>query len=208
MEPWTIVSCVISFVIVFFTALVIGLTRHNVLQDPTTCCLPTLEIDSNESACSEILDAQLKAYYDPVLGLRTRYIVAIIFFLVSFGIHLYKPVYELISTTKSFHALLALISYTTMLLFTDTALRSFTTIPSDTTIECAMISDVIIEAIVVLAWFSLLLSALLFYMYMVASTSWKNKTVIKYMGEANDEETIAHHPNPTTVHLVSPNFGL
>ena len=161
MQVCQALSFVIVSIILGFTAAILGLVRHNVLLDPSKCC-------ETSTACSEMLHEQMQAYYDSVTGLRTRYIIAMFFFITSIFLNsvTLNPYISFLQY-PAFLSLLALIAYSTLLLFADNTLHTFTKSPEHLLPVCSAISSLITEALEVFSWFVIIMSNILFYAFMV-----------------------------------------
>ena len=185
MDPWAGVSLALVLVILIFTSLILGLTRHNVLQDPELCCLP-------ESPCKLVLLEQINSYYAPLIGLRTRYIFATVMFLFITFLRMSPITLPAICQNPTVLAFLALLTFTLQLLFADLTLHNL----SDTAIglvePCSLTSAMLVGAINVLAWFSLILSGLLFFIFMTSQNAVHHYIpVLRFTkGGPDDEEEV------------------
>lgn len=167
MHPCIAISLILSNILVLFSALIVGLVRHNVLMDPVFCCA-----EKDNHACTESLEIQQDAFYNPVTGLRLRYIIATCFFFVSIlQRSLTLPPMLLWIQHRYLTLFVGLTSFTTMLLFGDTANRFFTTVNYNLIPECDSVSVVLINAINVLSWFVQLISCMIFYLFIVTEES-------------------------------------
>ena len=174
MNPWECVGLSASLMLMIFCATIMGMVRHNVLQDPQTCCV-------ENSNCQQTLFAQHAGYYDPVSGLRTRYITAmVIFFLVAALRTTSIPNHLELSLSKNVLVFLALFSYVTFVLFADTALHSFTSSPSNMLPQCSEISVLITDSVRVLSVFILVISFFLFYLFLITIPDLNEKNIIYY----------------------------
>jgi hypothetical protein len=195
MDPWSSISLAVAFVILIFTSTIVGLIRHNVLL-PETCCLP-------ESPCAAILKSQHDIYYDPVTGLRTRYILATVFLVLTLTLRLmFLPIsfprFLNCFLEKMQHpiflALLSLLAFTLQLLFADLTLHNLADSPIGLMPSCNTTSLMLVGAINVLAWFCLVLSCGLFFLFIVSQNTVHHYIpVLRFSKSANDvddEETV------------------
>ena len=183
MEPWEGLALTATSILLIFSATILGMVRHNVLQNPTICCAAL-------SACSETLSVQLLAYYDPVMGLRTRYIIGVVIFLFVGALRC-TAIPDLLNVKPPDCLLrsLALVSYSSFLLFADTTLRTFTHSPENLTPECSEISSLISKAVGMLSWFVILLAALLFYLFLATpDTTYSPLTTAAYNHSIDDDD--------------------
>lgn len=203
MEPWEALALTATSILIIFSATILGMVRHNVLQDPAICCTAL-------SACSETLSVQLKAYYDPVMGLRTRYIIAVVLFFFVGALRCTAiPVLLNFKPPTGSLNFMALVSYSAFLLFSDTTLRTFTHSPENLTPQCSEISSLISQAVGMLSWFIIILAALLFYLFiampetsytplMTTATYTREDHSIDDNDDGSEDIVLAPLPNSTT----------
>jgi hypothetical protein len=173
MKPFYGIALVLGTVIVAFTAAVLGMIRHNVLLDPTRCCLA-------DTACEEKLKKQLFVYYAPVTGLRTRYIVTIVFFFVAVVLRCFSfPERIKIIQSKFVVVFAALTTYTTLLFFTNTSMLMFTESASFLLPECNAVSTLTTDAIAVLTWFIFIAGVILFYIFIYCHEKYDHSTYMR-----------------------------
>lgn len=182
MDPWTGVSLALVLIILIFTSLILGLIRHNVLQDPDSCCLP-------ESPCKLVLLQQISAYYAPFIGLRTRYIFATVMFIFITFLRLSPITLPAVFQNPTLLAFFALLTYTLQLLFADLTLHNLADTPIGLVEPCSLTSAMLVGAINVLAWFSLILSSLLFFIFMTSQNAVHHYIpVLRFTKNGPDDE--------------------
>lgn len=163
MKPWEGVALVCMFTLVLFMSVILGLVHQNVLLDPNTCC-------EKNTACFEVLSAQKNAFYNPLTGLRSRFIVSLVFFMFTAVLRCTSFVEKLdIYIPQSVIILLALISYTALLLFGDTSFRIFATVQSNLLPVCSASSTIITNAVDILSWMIFIISFVVFFMFMLST---------------------------------------
>lgn len=171
MDPWTGVSLMLSIVLLAFTSTILGLIRHNVLLS-SDCCV-------ENTPCATILEGQSKIYYDPVTGLRTRYILSTVFLIFTVFLRLQLPPLNTFFCqfwlaplqNPLFLALMALFTFTLQLLFADLTLHNLADSPVGLVDSCNITSLMLVGAINVLAWFCLVLNCSLFFLFIVSQNT-------------------------------------
>lgn len=203
MNPWECVGLSASLMLMIFSATIIGMVRHNVLQNPETCCV-------KDSSCEETLSSQHMSYYDVIAGLRTRYIIAVVMFLFVAILRTTSIPYHLdFSLSDNVMIFLALVTYAVFVLFADTSLHSFSSSPDTLLPQCSEISTLITSSVRVLSVFLLMVTTLLFYLFLISLPGRNEKNVIVYnslgkrgtqntaiddeFGEDDDGEDIVFH---------------
>ena len=180
MEPWTAIGLIISCVLLLTTSLILGLTRENVLQDPNQCCLPN-------SVCDTLLQQQLDFYYNPTIGLRTRYISSTVFLFTVLILRL-GNIHPLPMQHQGLLALFGLVTYLLQILFADLTLHNLSETPTGLQPSCSIVSAGLLGAIKVLAWFSLILASLLFYLFIVSQNTVHHYVpVLRFTKDVTDD---------------------
>ena len=191
MNPWVGISFALALIILIFTSTILGLIRHNVLLN-SDCCVV-------DSPCAAILDQQKTIYYDPITGLRTRYILATVFLVVTVFLRtppLIIALHWLIVPLQNpiFLALLALMTFTLQLLFADLTLHNLADSPIGLVPSCSITSLILVGAINVLAWFCLILNFGLFFLFIVSQNAVHHYVPVlkftKNVGEGDDEDEV------------------
>lgn len=189
---------VLISVIMLFSAIIIGLVRHNVLLDPVTCC-------AEDTVCKDSLIIQHAAFYSNVTGLRLRYIIATCFLLLNMLQRIFIFPHKLRIFHNSYVTLfMGLTAFTTMLLFGDTANRFFVGATFKMDAACDAVSSILTDAINVLAWLVQILSCILFYLFIVTEKPAAEFVMPPFIFEEEDSvEVDIHNPAEARQKLVS-----
>lgn len=161
-------------VLILLMSLVLGLVRENVLRDPDVCCLRT-----NHSLCDNLLLAQIDAFYNPATGLKTQYIVSLIFVLSTFFFFVTKSKNTVLVFCQrpAVIVLVAIVCFLCVSLFNGTSVDTFTVIDSMQP-NCTKISTKITNAIAVYSWFNFILGVALFYAFVLSLPAKASTSVV------------------------------
>jgi hypothetical protein len=141
----------------------LGLVRYHILRD-SECCVG--------SDCTGFLETQYSDFYDTMNGARTQFTCAIILYLLAGPICWLSKKHHIYYLPPRLALLVSLSTYIVCLLYCDNILRSFYRNPDLP--ECQPLSTVALEGAHLMAWSSLIVCSLLFYMYL----AWQQKQVI------------------------------
>jgi len=165
---WTIVVDIGTFVVAVLLSVVVGLVENDILRH-ADCC--------QDGACYEQLWMQQDAYYNNVTGLRSSYVVAVVFLFLTVVVnwqqhHLAGPRVVL---------LLGLTAFVCVVISCDNAIRSFAVSPFLDPV-CSTVSGGVLTLAHVLAWIVLTLSTGVFYaLVIVLSSSITTFTNMAYL---------------------------
>jgi hypothetical protein len=177
-------SLTLSSLLIGFCAAILGLARHNILQNKDLCCEPN-------TACENVLAEQEHSFYNSFTGLRSRYIMANIFFALTAFLRYYTlPESLAIFQSPCVLYFFALVTYTTFLLFADITAWSFTITPEHLLPECSSVSSFITDTVGIFAWFVITISAILFYFFMLTLKNQQDfpKFPTQFTLEDDDED--------------------
>lgn len=165
MEICELLAWVFFFINIILMSTSLGLVRYHILRD-SECC--------NALDCTGFLDTQYSDYYDILNGARTQFIAAIILFITCGPVCWMSKKWQSDYLPPRLAILVALSTYIVCLLYCDNILRSFYRNPDLP--ECQPLSTVALEGAHMLAWCSLIVSSLLFYVYLV----WQQRNIIEF----------------------------
>lgn len=161
MRVWEGLSLTISSLLIIFCAVIIGLVRHNILQNVDLCCEP-------ETACSEVVSSQAHIFYSPFTGLRARYIISHVFFFMTTALRCFTLPQDIaILQCNAILHFLGIVTFTSFLLLADITVWSFATSPANLLPACSSVSTFITNSIATFAWFVIILSGLLYYIFIL-----------------------------------------
>lgn len=180
MHVWEGLSLTVSSLLIGFCAVIVGLVRHNILQNVDVCCEP-------QTACAELLSNQAHTFYSAFTGLRARYIMAHVFFFTTVALRCFSlpPAVAVLQCNNVLH-FLGIFTYTTFLLLADITMWTFTTSPANLLPVCSSVSTFITGTVAVFAWFVIILSALLYYIFILTLPVEEKKKITEFLLE--DEE--------------------
>ena len=179
-ETAQLVALTLSLVLIAFTSAIFGLIQHRVLMDADSCCV-------KNTTCAVILKQQHEEFYDRGNGVQTRFIFSILFFIITGCLRFWHlPAWVSCLQNSFVLKLLALVAYTSLMLFVSST-RTFTVSVNDLNKKCAI--QPILAAIEVLSSFVLVISAVLFYFFMLTPKIAKknNSLPIFALSEFSDD---------------------